>query len=58
MLDAKDAILIDDYVANLDQWSKAGGKAIKFDLDKNGKGYPVIDRLDMIIEKNVFDTTY
>lgn len=58
MLDAKDAILIDDYVANLDQWTKAGGKAIKFDLDKNGKGYPVIDRLDMIIEKNVFDTTY
>ncbi len=52
MLDARDAILVDDYVANLDEWTKSGGRSIKFDLDMDGKGYPVIDRLDLILENN------
>lgn len=45
----KNSILIDDYPNNLKEWEEKGGYGIKFDLDKNGKGFPVIDKLDEII---------
>ncbi|MCI9110272.1 MAG: hypothetical protein HFH47_00490 [Bacilli bacterium] len=50
MLKAEGSILVDDYVGNLDEWKAAGGYGIKFDLDMDGKGYPVIDRLDVLID--------
>ena len=48
---SKDAILIDDYSGNLDEWKNEGGIGVQFsrDLNKN-KGYPVIDKLDKIID--------
>lgn len=45
MLKAKDAILVDDYVKNLEEWKEENGVGIKFDLDMNGKGFRVIDNL-------------
>ena len=50
MIKAKGASLVDDYVENLDEWKEAGGYGIRFDLDLDGKGYPVIDRLDVLID--------
>lgn len=50
MVKAKDSILVDDFVQNLDEWKSAGGYGIKFDLDMDGKGYPVIDRLDVLLD--------
>ncbi len=50
MLKAEGAILVDDYVYNLDEWNEAGGYPVRFDLDMDGKGYPVIDRLDVLID--------
>ncbi len=50
MVCAMDAILVDDYVQNLIEWKDAGGIGIKFDLDMDGKGFPVIDRLDKVTE--------
>jgi hypothetical protein len=51
MIDAKDAILIDDYSGNLKDWEQAGGTGIQFSTDLNkDKGFKVIDRLDKIIE--------
>lgn len=49
MVCTKDAILIDDFPQNLVEWKKEGGYGIRFDLDKDGKGFPVIDRLDQIL---------
>jgi len=51
MIDAKNAILIDDYSGNLKEWEEAGGIGIQFssDLTKD-KGFKVIDRLDKIID--------
>lgn len=50
MIKAEGSILVDDYVNNLDEWKAAGGYGIRFDLDMDGKGYPVIDRLDVLID--------
>ena len=50
MVKVKEAILIDDYPENLREWAMDGGYAIRFDLDMGGKGFPVIDRLDEVIE--------
>lgn len=49
MLKAEGSILIDDYVHNLNEWKSAGGIGVRFDLDMDGKGFPVIDRLDEIL---------
>ena len=46
----KGAILVDDYPENLRQWASAGGIGVRFDLDMDGKGFPVIDKLDKLIE--------
>ena len=50
MVHTKDAILVDDYPENLREWKKAGGIGVRFDLDMDGKGFPVIDKLDELIE--------
>ena len=50
MLKAQDSILVDDYVVNLEEWKSAGGIGIRFDLDMDGKGFPVVDRLDDIFK--------
>ena len=50
MLKAEGAVLVDDYVNNLIEWEEAGGYGIRFDLDMDGKGFPVIDRLDVLID--------
>jgi len=51
MIDAKDAILIDDYSGNLKEWEAAGGIGIQFSTDlTKDKGFKVIDRLDSIID--------
>ena len=47
---AKDAILVDDYPENLREWQKCGGIGVRFDLDMDGKGFPVICHLDNLIE--------
>lgn len=50
MLKTEDAILVDDYVHNLIEWKEAGGLGIRFDLDMDGKGFKVIDRLDSLLD--------
>lgn len=50
MVKVKGSILIDDYPENLREWAHDGGYGIRFDLDMDGKGFPVIDRLDEVIE--------
>lgn len=51
MIDAKDAILIDDYSGNLKEWEQAGGIGIQFSTDlTKDKGFKVIDKLDKIID--------
>ncbi len=49
VINTKGSILIDDFPHNLDDWSNSGGYGVRFDLDLDGKGYPVIDRLSQII---------
>ncbi len=49
MVNVKDSILIDDYTQNLIEWKQQGGYGIKFDLEMEYKGFPVIDRLDKIL---------
>ena len=50
MVNVSDAILVDDYPENLREWKKAGGIGVRFDLDMDGKGFPVINKLDELIE--------
>lgn len=50
MVHAKDAILVDDYSGNLREWVSAGGIGVRFNLRLNGKGFPVINRLDQLLE--------
>ena len=51
MIDAKDAILIDDYSGNLKEWEQAGGIGIQFSTDlTKDKGFKVLDKLDKIID--------
>lgn len=53
MCSTEGAILIDDYSGNLVEWKKAGGRGILFSADlKKEKEFPVIDRLDSILEMN------
>ncbi len=49
MVDARNAILIDDYTGNLDIWEKEGGIGVRFSTKLNGKGYFVIDHLKNIL---------
>lgn len=48
---SKDSILIDDYSGNLKEWEQEGGIGIQFSTDlTKDKGFPVINRLDKIID--------
>lgn len=49
MVDVEGSILVDDYVNNLIEWDQNGGISIRFDLDMDGKGYKVIDKLDQLL---------
>ena len=51
MLETKNAILVDDYGVNLDEWSKEGGISIKFStkVDKVYK-YKSISKLDQLLD--------
>ena len=42
--------MIDDFPENLRRWDKDGGFSVRFDFDMDGKGFPVIDKLDEVIE--------
>lgn len=55
MVHAKDAILIDDYAGNLEEWQKAGGIGIKFSTTLNDRGYRCIDKIDQILEMDFSD---
>lgn len=50
MVKVKGAILVDDYPENLREWASDGGIGVRFDLDMDGKGFPVICHLDELIE--------
>lgn len=50
MINARFSILVDDFNGNLDEWKEAGGIGVRFDLNMDGKGYLVIDRLDTLLE--------
>ncbi len=50
MVHTKGEILVDDYVGNLDEWAKEGGISILFSKALKDKGYPVINKLDQIID--------
>lgn len=49
MVNAKNAILIDDYTGNLKTWEEEGGIGVRFSTKLNGKGYFVIDHLKNIL---------
>ena len=50
VVDPKNAILVDDYMGNLELWEAKGGIPIKF--SDNGKSYNIksISRLDILID--------
>ncbi len=50
MVHTEGSILIDDYAGNLKEWTEAGGIGVRFSPKLSSKGYPVIDRLDQILE--------
>ncbi len=50
MVHTEGAILVDDYVGNLQEWKEAGGIGIKFSTKLNGKGFIVIDKLDQLLD--------
>ena len=50
MVKVKGSILVDDYPENLREWASDGGIGVRFDLDMDGKGFPVICHLDELIE--------
>lgn len=49
MVKTDNSILIDDFPDNLVEWKEENGIGIRFDLDMDGKGFPVISRLDEIL---------
>ncbi len=49
MVHTKGAILIDDFVGNLKEWTEEGGIGVRFSPKLSSKGYPVIDCLDQIL---------
>lgn len=46
---AKDAILIDDWHVNLQEWKEAGGIPVKFSTTLNDRGYICVDKIDDIL---------
>lgn len=50
MVDVRNAILIDDYSGNLNEWKQAGGIPVKFSTTKKSRNYLSIDHLDQILD--------
>ena len=50
MVHTKDAILVDDYSGNLEEWEKEIGMPIKFSTKKKHEKYQTINRLDQLID--------
>lgn len=50
MVNPKDAILIDDFLGNLDLWHKKGGIAVKFSDGNKKSKYITITKLDQILD--------
>ena len=50
MVHSEDAILIDDFSGNLEEWRDSGGNPVRFSKDLEDKGFPVLNRLDKLIE--------
>lgn len=48
---AKNAILVDDYMGNLDAWASCGGIPVKFSDNGNKYDYITVSSLDMLIDK-------
>lgn len=46
---AKDAILIDDYTENLNEWKAAGGIGIKFSTVYKDRGFQCVSHIDEIL---------
>lgn len=55
MVHTEGAILIDDFTDNLREWTSEGGIGVRFSTKLSGKGYPVLDYLDKIIDMNCED---
>ena len=53
MVHSEGAILVDDFSGNLKEWSEAGGISVRFSKELESKGYPVINRLDSLLD--IFD---
>lgn len=49
MVKTENSILIDDFPGNLVEWKEENGIGIRFDLDMDGKGFKVINKLDDIL---------
>lgn len=50
MVHVKDAILIDDWHVNLEEWEKAGGIGIHFSSTYKNKGFVCIDKIDQVLD--------
>ena len=50
IVNPKDAILIDDFLGNLDLWHKKGGIAVKFSDGNKKSKYITITKLDQILD--------
>lgn len=50
LIHTKDAILVDDYSGNLEEWESEGGIPVRFSPKLSSHGFKVIDRLDKLLE--------
>ena len=50
MLPMRNAILVDDYSKNLNEWESEGGIAVKFSQESKENRFTVINKLDKLIE--------
>ena len=53
LVNAKDAILIDDYSGNLRLWEKEGGIGVRFSTELDAKGFLCIDKIDDILNMDL-----
>ena len=54
IVNAKDAILIDDYSGNLNEWKASGGIPIRFSVTMDDKGFICIDKLEKILDLKIY----
>lgn len=50
LIHTENAILVDDYSKNLKEWEESGGIPVSFSPTLEDKGFPVINKLDKLIE--------